>query len=153
MKTNKLLAVLLGLGLAGSAMAASPNATVGVSAKVVGVCMWVAGTNTVAFSSLDPSVGGSVPGTVVQPKFWCTNGAKYTIVDDNGANKSGTKYQMKHDTLAEYIPYTFSYTSTGSGLGKSTAISMNITASVAEIDYIDASEGTYSDTVTLTITP
>ncbi|MGD9000156.1 MAG: spore coat protein U domain-containing protein, partial [Granulosicoccaceae bacterium] len=108
---------------------------------------------SVDFGSLDPSVGTDVSGTVTQPEFWCTNGASYSITDDNGVNNTGPTYRMKHASLAEYIPYTFSYTSSGTGSGPTSPVSMDIAADVLGSDYTGASAGSYSDTVTLTITP
>jgi hypothetical protein len=61
---------------------------------------------------------------------------------------------MKNTSDAtELIPYSLSYTTSGSGSGKGTPISVNISGSVAEIAYINALEGTYEDTVTLTVAP
>lgn len=131
---------------------AAGSATVSVGASVVGVCKYSTATGSVSFT-LNPSVGGAVGGSYSQPTFWCTKGTSYSITDDDGANKSGTTHRMKHATLTEYIPYTFSYTASGTGTGKSTPITMDIAASVAEADYIDKSEGSYADTVTLSITP
>lgn len=151
MRTKQLLALIATAAFAGGALAAD-SATVGVSASVVGVCKYSTATGSVSFT-LNPATGGAVSGTLSQPAFWCTKGASYTITDDNGLNESGTTHQMKHATLTEYIPYTFTYTATGTGTGKTTPITMNIAASVAESDYINASEGSYADTVTLSITP
>ncbi len=130
---------------------ARDTATVSVSATVVGTCKFIIGGN-ISFT-LDPSVGGDVDGTVTQPTFWCTKGASYTISDDDGLYESGTTHRMKHDTLVEYIPYSFTYTASGTGNGPSDPITMNITSQVLETDYLNASSGNYSDTVTLTITP
>jgi len=130
---------------------AGDTATVNVSANVVGTCKFNSG-GTVTFS-LDPSVGGNVNGTITQPQFWCTKNASYTITDDNGANESGTTHRMLHASLTEYIPYGFSYTTGGTGTGPSTPITMDIASSVAAADYLNASAGNYSDTVTLTIAP
>lgn len=152
MKKHSVLAMALGLVLAFGAVAlASDTATVSVSATVVGTCKFKTG-GTVVFT-LDPSEGGNAAGTVIQPTFWCTKGASYTITDDKGLNESGTTFRMKHQTLNEYISYTFTYMASGTGNGKSNPISMNITSSVQESDYINASAGSYSDTVTLTINP
>jgi len=133
--------------MAGVARAAD-TATVDVSANVVGVCKFNSG-GTVAFT-LNPSVGGNINGTVTQPGFWCTKGSTYEITDNDGVN---TAHKMKHASLTEYIPYSFTYTTTGNGLGKSTAIAMTIASAVVEADYINASAGSYVDTVVLSITP
>lgn len=150
MKTKQLLAMIAVAAFATSAAAA--DAVVGVSASVTGVCKYSTATGSVAFT-LNPATGGAVNGTLSQPAFWCTKGASYAITDDLGANDSGGAYRMKHATLAEYIPYSFTYTTSGTGAGKSAPVTMDIAASVAEADYVDASVGSYSDSVTLTITP
>lgn len=152
MKKRLVFAMALPLALAlGSTVWAGDTATVSVSATVVGTCKFVSG-GSVSFT-LDPSTGGDVNGTVVQPKFWCTKGATYTISDDDGMYESGTTHRMKHSTLNEYIAYTFTYTTTGTGSGPSSPITMDISSKVTGSDYLSASAGSYSDTVTLTITP
>jgi len=150
---KRLLVVFMAIGLlaAASGALAADTATVAVSATVTGTCKFNSG-GTLSFT-LDPSTGGNVNGTVSQPAFWCTKGASYTLSDDDGLNKSGTTHRMKHATLTEYIPYSFAYTTTGTGTGKSAAITMDIASAVTEADYINASAGSYTDTVTLSITP
>lgn len=154
MKFGKLglVAALCASGFLGSNLAlAGDTATVAVSATVVGTCKFNSG-GTLDFT-LDPSVGGAVSGTVSQPQFWCTKGASYSLSDDNGLNESGTTHRMKHASLAEYIPYSFAYTASGTGTGPGTPINMDIAAQVLAADYLNASAGSYADTVTLTITP
>lgn len=150
MKRILLIVAIAMIAFSGVAMAGD-TATVTVSANVVGTCKFLS-SGSVSFS-LDPSAGGNVSGTVTQPTFWCTKGTSYTITDDDGLNESGTTHRMKHATNDEYIPYTFSYTSAGTGSGRTTTVTMNIASSVNEADYQNASAGSYSDTVTLTITP
>jgi spore coat protein U-like protein len=141
------------VAMAGTA-AEADTAQVAVSATVTGTCKFTAG-GTIPYGNLDPSVGTDVPATVTQPRFWCTKSTFYTISDDNGLWESGTTHQMKHASLTEYIPYSFSYTTTGTGLGAgpANAITMDIASTVLGADYINASAGSYADTVTLTISP
>jgi spore coat protein U-like protein len=129
------------------------TAVVDVSATVVGTCQFNSG-GTVSFT-LDPSIGGLATGTVTQPQFWCTRNASYTITDDDGVNDVVlTEHRMIDDaTSTEYIPYTFTYTATGTGNGPTSPITMNIASTVAAAAYVNASAGSYSDTVTLTINP
>lgn len=147
------LAAIAVLVPAGNAMA-NDTATVTVTANVVGTCKFSVAAGAVSFGNLDPSVANDVNGTVVQPQFWCTKGASYTISDDNGANESGTTHRMVHgSTATEFIPYSFSYTTTGLGNGPQDKVTMDIVAQVLGTDYAGALAGAYSDTVTLTITP
>lgn len=152
-KTLILAAVLAAVAVSGSAMAAD-TATVSVSASVTGTCKFTSG-GSVAFGALDPGSTANVTGTVVNPTFWCTKGSNYSIADDNGANETGTTFRMLNTTVAnEYIPYAFSYTPTsGTGSGPQTSITLTITSSILNADYVNAAAGSYADTVTLTITP
>lgn len=156
MKLNKigLIGAACALTLLGNTAAlAADGATVTVSATVTGTCKFVAPkTGAVAFT-LDPSVGGAVNGVITQPTFWCTKGTAYTINDNDGVNASAGAQRMKHGSLAEYIPYTFTYTASGSGTGPAAPLTLDIASQVAATDYLNASAGSYSDTVTLTITP
>ncbi len=149
MRKLAVFAVLMGLFMAPALTHAADTQTVTVSATVVGTCKFNSG-GSITFT-LDPSVGGNVNGTVTQPQFWCTKNASYTITDDDGLNESGTTHRLTNGS--EYIPYSFSYTATGTGQGRTSPITMNITSTILEADYINASAGLYTDTVTLTINP
>lgn len=151
MKRNLVTVMVLGLLAIAGTIWAADTAVVNVNAEVVGTCQFLT-DGTITFT-LDPSVGGDIGGTVTPPSFWCTKNARYTITDDNGINESGTTYQMKHATLNEFIPYSFTYTDTGDGEGKGTTLNLDIDSTVFEADYVNASSGIYSDTVTLTINP
>jgi len=143
--------VLAMSAMAGRAMAAG-TASVGVSATVLaGSCRFDSG-GTVSFT-LDHATGGNVAGTITQPVYRCSKDASFVISDDNGLHESGTTHRMKHATLNEYIPYSFTYTASGTGLGNGNPVTMNIASTVAEADYMDVPAGSYSDTVTLTINP
>ena len=151
---KKILMTVIAVALvtmAGAAMA--DTTTVAVSATVVGTCKFTAG-GTIPFGNLDPSVGTDQTPAVTQPTFWCTKGANYTITDDDGLYESGTNNnQMKHATLNEYSPYSFTYTAAGIGNGPANVLTMNIASTVKGVDYANVSAGSYADTVTLTIAP
>ncbi len=146
------LAAIAVLVPAGSAMA-NDTATVTVTANVVGTCKFSVAAGAVAFGDLDPATPTDKDGVVTQPVFWCTRGASYTISDDNGLNEAGTTHRMRQGALDEYIPYSFSYTATGTGAGPQSPVTMSIAAQVLGTDYAGALAGAYSDTVTLTINP
>lgn len=153
LKKNVLVVALCAAGVIGSTAAlAGGTATVAVSANVVGTCKFNSGSPAVSFS-LDPASASDATGTVTQPVFWCTKGASYSITDDNGLHVNGGAQRMKHATLPEYIPYSFTYTTNGTGTGKGTPITMHIASTVVNADFINASAGAYADTVTLTIAP
>jgi len=144
---------------------AADTATVNVSAIVVGNCKFLSGA-TLDFGNLDPAVGTDANATT-SLQFWCTKNATYTITDNDGANKSGTTHRLKHASLTEYIPYTYCYSTsgavtpcntdtasvTGNGQGRTSPITLYISGTILGTDYINASAGSYSDTVTMTINP
>jgi spore coat protein U-like protein len=141
------------IAFSGVAMAAD-NATVNVSANVVGTCKFDTKVGTLPFGDLDPAVGGNMNNlAATQPTFWCTKGSSYTITDDDGLHKSGTTHRMVGPSPTDLIPYTFTYTASGTGQGKSTLTTMNIAGQILGADYINATAGGYSDTVTLSINP
>lgn len=152
-KAIVILAAMAILFVSGTAAVAADSATVAVTATVVGTCKFVNKSGSISFGNLDPSVGGDVNGIVSQPTFWCTKNVSYTINDDDGLWESGTTHRMKHETQAEYIPYTFSYTASGTGSGPVSTITMDIAGTVYSAGYLTAAAGNYSDTVTLTIAP
>jgi spore coat protein U-like protein len=134
---------------------AGDNATVNVSANVVGTCKFTTASATLSFS-LDPSVGTDVTATATPSlEFWCTKGASYTVTDDDGIYETSSgQHRMKHASLDEYIPYSFNYTPTsGTGSGPANPITLSISGTVAYDDYANASAGSYSDTVKVTLRP
>lgn len=147
-----LITLLAASTLTPLAMAAD-TATVAVSATVLGTCKFIS-AGSVAFPDLDPSNPVVVNGVVTQPQFWCTRNAAYTLSDDFGVNEAtaGTAPRRMTNGI-DFIPYTFTYRPTGVGSGPASPITMDIAASISDVDYINASAGAYTDTVTLTINP
>jgi spore coat protein U-like protein len=146
---------------------AGDNATVNVGAYVVEMCRFRSPRSaTLNFGNLDPAVGTDVTATTTLT-FWCPKNVKYTIIDDDGLYDEGTgQHKMRHASLTEYIPYSFCYTSKGpapipcspdtisdQGRAKGKDITLNISGTVLGSNYINASAGSYSDTVTMTISP
>jgi len=150
MKKSMTIFIALAVLAAGGAAWAATT-TVAVSASVVGTCQFN-NAGTIGFGTLDQVAAPLVNGVVTQPAFWCTKNANYTITDDSGIHElaPGAR-QMANGT--DLIPYTFTYTATGAGTGKTTPITMNIAATVPAGSYTDVSAGAYTDTVTLTIAP
>lgn len=141
------------VALSCSSAFAADTAAVTVTATVVGVCKTASG-GAINFT-LDPSVGGAVAGVVsTAPSFWCTRGTNWTLTDDKGLYVSGGVRRMIHGTVAtEFVPYAISYTAAGSGAGPASPFTVALAGTVAAADYVGALAGSYSDTVTLSITP
>jgi spore coat protein U-like protein len=142
------------VALSGSAMAADTN-TLTVSASVTGTCKFSSGTSTLNFGALDPSVGTNVNAPTSTTQFWCTKGVVTdNITAGNGANWSGTKRQMLDPVSSDLIPYTLVLTKDGNAnAGPASPRTLSIDGQVLGSDYTGKTAGSYSDTVTLTITP
>jgi len=152
MRKSMVVFMALAVLAAGGTAWAVDTTTVAVSANVVGTCRF-SNTGSISFA-LDPANGADVSGVIVQPTFWCTRNAAYTITDDLGAHELGTVFRMQHTTnLTEFIPYSFSYTAAGTGNGPTNLLTMNIASTVLGGSYTSAAAGSYADTVTLTINP
>lgn len=148
------LSIIFTLVSTGLVLAADTN-TLTVSASVVGTCKFSTGTSTLAFGGMDPSsaADATAAGSVT---FWCTRGASYSLVDDDGLHETAPNAnRMQHTTdTTEYIPYSLSLSPTsGSGSGPSTPVTLTINGTVANADYVNALAGSFGDTVVITVTP
>lgn len=153
---RKIVAITLTAAIvatAGAAMAAASN-TLTVQASVTGTCKFSSGTSTLNFGALDPSVGTNVNGSTTT-NFWCTKGVTTdAIAANNGSNWSGTKRQMLDTVSTDLIPYTLTLTPDGSAnTGPASPRTLTIGGQVLGTDYTGKTAGSYSDTVTLNITP
>jgi spore coat protein U-like protein len=149
-------------GLAGG------TATVNVTAEVKGTCKFTTASATLDFGDLDPSSPTDVDAGPVTLKFWCTYPTDYTIGDNNGKNASGTTHRLINTSVTpnDYIPYNYCYdltsisscssdtsSVTGQGKGPQNLITLYIAGTILGSNYANASAGSYSDTVTMTISP
>ncbi|HEY2865193.1 MAG TPA: spore coat protein U domain-containing protein [Casimicrobiaceae bacterium] len=157
MKVTKLAAALgmsIGLVAAGVAYAADTS-NMTVQAAVVGSCKFNS-TPTLDFGNLDPASAGNGTGSSTI-SFWCTKGSSYTVTAGNGNNYDvgNTTRQMKGPGVTDLMPYslTLPATATGTGAGKSTAISFAVTGTVLNANYINATVGSYTDTVQMAVNP
>jgi spore coat protein U-like protein len=131
---------------------AAGTAILNVQASVVGNCKFNTASATMNFGVLDPANTTDASGAA-SLQFWCTKNATYAITDDGGANKSGTQRRLK-DAGTNYMNYSIgAYTASGTGNGKGSPITLNLTGSVLNADYVNAAAGAYADVVTFTINP
>ena len=101
----------------------------------------------ITFNAFDPSVASTqTASTTVRVN--CTAGESPTWFF-TGLNGSAP-LQMKHASLSVYIPYSVSTTYVS---GPANNQLFNITATVLGTNYQNANVGSYSDLLTLTITP
>lgn len=152
---KKILSVAMVIGMlatAGSALASGTN-TLTVTASVTGTCKFVSGTSTLNFGALDPSSSSDVNGSGTTT-FWCTKGTTQTLSAGNGANWDGSKRNIKLTTGTDLIPYSLTLTPDGgTNQGPGSPRTLTISGTILNADYIDKTAGSYSDTVTLTVTP
>ena len=154
------------LGLASGGAHAAGSHTVNVSATVAGVCI-VSGANassTLAFGTIDGTPGNTYNAvwSSATGNFRCTSGTTYTITSNDGlweTSAGGANNRMKLSTAADCstasncIRYTMTNRTTGVGAGLGTDISFNVTGQTTAADLVTAPAGSYSDTVTLTVSP
>lgn len=142
MKLRKLLALTMAMVLsATTGFAATSTGLLDVSADVVAACLVTDGT--LALGSLDPTVGGDIGPIAAQTPvtIQCTNGTGFTVADDAAANPL---------TGPGSIAFTLSHLGTGTGTGS--AVAYPISGSIVEANYLTQPAGTYTSTVTLTVT-
>ncbi|MBM2828139.1 MAG: hypothetical protein HW408_671 [Actinobacteria bacterium] len=152
---KRFFAVLIAVALFGVGVVASAADTtsLAVSGTVVGTCKFT-GTSGISFS-LDPnsSAAATATGSVT---YWCTKGQVGTMTMGNGQNGTSPTYYLKSTgTPADQVLYSLSpLTDSYTGQGKSTAKTLTITGTVANVDYINAAaHSDYTDSVTVTISP
>lgn len=127
--------------------AAGGTTTVDVTASVPNVCTFSAATMTaIALGSMNPStVGAGGVSNTGNITYNCTNGLTPVVSKTGG----GTTLTDGVKTIA----YTFSLGTPEAGLGYATAGSSKVvaTATVSQAAVQGAQQGSYSDTVTLSI--
>lgn len=148
---------LAAFALAAALVSAGPvlagdTSNMSVTATVLGTCKFNT-TPALAFGTLDPASGGTATATS-NVAFWCTKGSAYTVTPGQGANWDSGNSTRRVKQGTNYIAYALTpSSSSGTGTGKSTPITLTMSGSILGADYIDAEEGAYSDTVQFSITP
>lgn len=138
--------------LAGTLAAAGPAALANN-----GNCFFRAsGTMALAFGSLDPSSGTTVSATVTAATLQadqagdCRN-VTLSINADNGQNFGGGSRRLSNGT--DFIAYSLALPANYAAPGNNRWLTFTFTGSITGTAYQDASVGSYSDTVILSVTP
>jgi hypothetical protein len=146
-------------GLGGRALAADTG-TVTVAATILSNsnCRFSPPNATVAlaFGLLDPlnPVDVTVTTSLLIRCGGSSANATYLITDDDGLHASAGVQRMQHAvTLAEYLPYAFSYAPASATIPRNTNTNITITGTVTGASYQNSLAGDYADSVTLTINP
>lgn len=152
---RKSISVFIALAVlaAGGAAWASDTNTLTVNASVTGTCKFSTATSTLNFGALDPSTPVLVNGSATT-QFWCTKGVTTgAVTAGNGVNWSGSSRRMAGPG-GDLIPYSLTLTPDGNpNAGPVPPRTLTIAGAVLAADYTGVSAGSYSDTVTLSITP
>ena len=159
------LLIAAALGISGAASAATTSTSFSVTATVLKTCS--ATSAALAFGSYTPGAGALTGSTAVNVK--CTNGTAFTVALDKGTTTGGAITQRLMANGANTLQYnlftTNAYTTvfgdgtggsatqggTGSGLGS--AVAVNVYGQLLDnATNQNAVPGSYSDTITATIT-
>jgi len=145
--------IALAVLAAGGAAWASDTNTLTVTASVTGTCKFSSTTSSLDFGALDPSNAVIVNGSA-STQFWCTKGVTTDVMTaGNGGHHNGTSRQMAGPG-GDLIPYSLTLSPVaGANAGPASPRTLNIAGSVQAADYTSKAAGSYSDTVTLSITP
>lgn len=167
MKKILVLAIAVAvIGMAGSAFAATAGtANVTINATVTQNCTAISAGNL--FLTIDPTTAFEVDSAGNNTKIQCTSGAPYTVnaASAGSGNNSSTGTLVGHLTAGGLsdIPYTLYFTSGFNGTGIGAAgndivlifgAGNSVTSHGVVVTTADANTaqlGSYSDTVTLTV--
>lgn len=130
--------------------------TLSVSASVSGTCKFNTDTSTLAFGALDPSAAVDATAST-SITYRCTKGTAATTTANNGSNASGTQKRLSNGAATpEYINYALSLnggSQTGTGHGAGKDLTLSVSGTITAASYENATAGSYTDSVTLTLTP
>ena len=119
----------------------------GAAFSACAACTFKTTPGAITFSTFDPSVA-SIQTASTSATVQCSGGQSPTW-SFSGAN-GNAPLQMKHASQSVFIPYSVAATFVSGGTGNQL---WNITATVLGSNYQNAQVGSYSDLLTLTITP
>lgn len=149
---SKILLVAGACALAMTGFAQAADNTMTVTASVKGACGFSSSTSLLDFGQLDPtSTADAVKNVSIG--YWCTKGQVASTSVTASANGTALNPRMK-GTGGTFIPFSLAIAGgNGTGLGKNNPLSMTVTGTILNADYVDAAVDSYTDTVTLTLTP
>lgn len=158
MNTAKLRNALVAVGTLGilaSGSACADTQVVTVNAQVIGICKFNTGQTPVVTvansgSNIDPSVAGPATGSV-NVLYKCTNG---TVPAFSGPPTATSTCTTSATCGVTSMTPAMTYTTGGNGVGFSSAgKNLVVNGQLTQVQYQDMQAGTYSGTVTVTVTP
>lgn len=151
--------LLAALVAAGAARAGTDAAVLTVSATVLSknTCKFSTNSLTLDFLTIDPSA--TVDRTVNQTLTFVCNGssasASWFVSAGNGLYSTGPGARRMRNTAVttEFLPYSLNVSPTSGTAAKGSTVTLSIAGTVAMADFQMATPGSYSDSVTITVSP
>lgn len=133
---------------------AAAKAPLGVGVNAAGNCKFHGPPAVLAFGSLDPLAGRDARARATL-MFKCTRGSTWQASDDGGLHElAAGAYRMRHTVLDAHIPYRLTFTNaSGTSQGANVEQTLAIDGLVRAGSYAASPVGTYTDTVTITLSP
>ena len=161
MSTRRLKACALAAAVAGivtsTAAQASDSVSVTVNATIIGVCKFFTTspviniTNTGSGSNIDPSLAGPATGNAAVV-YRCTNGTSPTFtVPATATVTCTTSGTCGTSTMVPTI--SSSNTGAGTGLGTGKDQTLTVTGTITQANYQNVQVGSYSGSMTVSVTP
>lgn len=138
---------------AGLAVAADTQ-TLAVTASVTGMCKFSAASTPLAFGAIDPSLATDKTMTA-NVLYKCTKGTTSAGVTATGGldrNMTGISPLLTTDKLAYKLAFAGD-TQAGLGFGTGNDRTLVVTGTITPAQFNGAAAGSYSENVTLNITP
>jgi hypothetical protein len=143
--------VVASLACAAGFAAAADTQTLAVTASVTGMCRFSAASTPLAFGAIDPSLATDKTVTA-NVLYKCTKGTTSAGVTATGGLTRTMTGVVPANTLAYALAFTGD-TQVGLGFGTGNDRTLVVTGTITAAQYNNVAADTYSESVTLNITP
>jgi spore coat protein U-like protein len=155
---NIAVACLLAVGVCGSATADNMNMSVGATVVSQSNCQFRnVASLLLDFGAINP---GSAANAVASTTFTIrcngsANPATYSVTGGNGLYSSGPgSRRMRHQTtLTEFLPYALSFSPASATVPKGVDQTITVTGTIQPFQFANVAQGSYADTVLVTVSP
>lgn len=121
-------------------------------------CLFQARGLSMSFGTLNPASGSNVTVAVAAASLNadkagdCAPGQPMIISGDNGTNFNGTR-RLKNTAGTDFIDYSLGLPLSSNGPGNNNYMTFTFNGTILGSAYANASAGSYSDTVLISVTP
>lgn len=152
--TRLMLPVAAACALAAGTAQASDSVQVTVNATITGVCKFFTSSPVINITNsaggIDPSLGGPASGNV-DILYRCSNGTSPGFTVPASVTITCTGGTCGSSNMAPTV--TSTNTGAGTGLGSGKDQTLNVVAQITQANYQNAPVGSYSGTMTVSVTP